>query len=184
MSSNSRNITIGSTAYTASTDDDGWTVMTDLSELILQCGSSITVVPGVGSVKQYKVDSGDFVLYYANAFGGWDSLLVKGNTKKTDNIEHLTYRKKSRDLSDFSKINYQNNITPTWSLNTGITINGKKMYHLLESTKVYLHNLETNDIIPVVITNAQCEYLDYTNNGRKPYYYNITVEESNLKLRK
>lgn len=58
------------------------------------------------------------------------------------------------------------------------------MYHLLESTKVYLHNLETNEIIPVIITNAQCEHLTYTNNGKKPYYYNITVEESNLKLRK
>ena len=184
LSSNSRNITVGSTSYTASADDDGWTVMTDLSGLTLQCGSSLTVTPGVGSARQYKIDSGDFALYYANAFGGWDALLVKGTTKKTDNIEHLNYRRKSGSLSDFSKINYQNNITPTWSLNTGITINGKKMYHLLESTKVYLHNLETNEIIPVIITNAQCEYLTYTNNGKKPYYYNITVEESNLKLRK
>ena len=184
LSSNSRNIRVGSTSYTASASDDGWTVMTDLSGLTLQCGSSLTVTPGVGSARQYKIDSGDFALYYANAFGGWDALLVKGTTKKTDNIEHLNYRRKSSSLSDFSKINYQNNITPTWSLNTGITINGKKMYHLLESTKVYLHNLETNEIIPVVITNAQCEYLTYTNNGKKPYYYNITVEESNLKLRK
>jgi hypothetical protein len=87
-------------------------------------------------------------------------------------------------MSQFSKVNYQNNITPTWSLNTGITIDGSKMYHLLESTMVYLHNLETNEIIPVVITNSQCEYLTYRNNGRRPYYYNITVEESNNKLRK
>ena len=49
---------------------------------------------------------------------------------------------------------------------------------------VYLHNLETDEIIPVVITNSQCEYLTYTNNGKKPYFYNITVEESNQKMRK
>lgn len=184
LSSNSRNITVGSTAYTASASDDGWTVMTNLNNLTLNCGGTFTVTPGIGRPRNYRVDCGDFALYYANAYGGWDALLVKGTTKKTDNIEHLNYRKKSRDLSEFSKVNYQNNITPTWSLNTGITINGQKMYHLLESTMVYLHNLNTNEIIPVVITNAQCEYLDYTNNGKKPYYYNITVEESNLKLRK
>lgn len=184
LSSNSRNIRVGSTSYTASASNDGWTVMTNLNNLTLDCGSAFTVTPGIGQARNYKIDCGDFVLYYANAYGGWDALLVKGTTKKTDNIEHLNYRRKSRDLSDFSKVNYQNNITPTWSLNTGITVNGKKMYHLLESVMVYLHNLETNEIIPVVITNAQCEYLDYTNNGKKPYYYNITVEESNLKLRK
>lgn len=158
--------------------------MTNLNNLTLDCGGTFTVTPGIGQVRNYRIDCGDFVLYYANAYGGWDALLVKGTTKKTDNIEHMNYRRKSRNLSDFSKVNYQNNITPTWSLNTGITVNGKKMYHLLESNMVYLHNLETNEIIPVVITNAQCEYLDYTNNGKKPYYYNITVEESNLKLRK
>lgn len=184
LSSNSRDITVGSTNYRATADDDGWTVMTNLNNLTLSCGGTFTVTPGIGRPRNYRIDCGDFVLYYANAYGGWDALLVKGTTKKTDNIEHMNYRRKSRDLSDFSKVNYQNNITPTWSLNTGITVNGQKMYHLLESVMVYLHNLETNEIIPVVITNAQCEYLDYTNNGKKPYYYNITVEESNLKLRK
>lgn len=44
--------------------------MTDLSGLTLSCGSSLTVTPGVGTARQYKVDSGDFALYYANAYGG------------------------------------------------------------------------------------------------------------------
>lgn len=49
---------------------------------------------------------------------------------------------------------------------------------------VYLHKLDTDEIIPVNITNATCEYLNYTNNRKTPFYYQITVEESNLKLRK
>lgn len=182
LSTNQHLITIGGRVYAALKENDGWTVMTNLKNYTLDCDAGITAV-GTGSIN-YTVSNGDYVLYYSNAYGGWDSLLVTGTTKKTDDIEHLTYKKRSRNMSQFSKVNYQNNITPTWSLNTGITIDGSKMYHLLESTMVYLHNLETNEIIPVVITNSQCEYLTYRNNGRRPYYYNITVEESNNKLRK
>lgn len=184
LSTNFNSIQVGNTAYTAPSSDNGWTVMTNLRSLTLDCGGYFTVTPYTGSQMNFKIDCGDFVLYYANAYGGWDSLLVKGTSKKTDNIEHYNYRKKTKNRSEFSKVNYQNVITPTWSLNTGITVNGQKMYHLLESPTVYLHNLETNEIVPVVITNSTCEYLTYTNNGKKPYFYTITVEESQLKIRK
>lgn len=157
--------------------------MTNLNRFVLNCDTGVIVVGEDGSRNRYTIGSGDYVLYYSNAYGGWDSLLLTGNVKKTDNIEHLTYRRKAK-FSDFSKVNYQNNITPTWSLKTGLTVDGSKMYHLLESTMVYLHNLSTDEIIPVVVTNASCEYLNYANNGKKPYFYNITVEESHQKLRK
>lgn len=176
--------TVGSSSYNNLAYNKGYTIMTDLSGLTIDCNTGINFVGADGTNWNYKIDCGDYVLYYANAYGGWDSLLLKGTAKKTDNIEHLNYRKKSTSSSDFSKVNYQNNITPTWTLNTGYYINGEKMYHLLESTKVYLHNLTTNEIIPVVITNSECQYLTYKNNGKKPYYYQITVEESNTKIRK
>ena len=147
-------------------------------------GSEITVNGADGTIRRFKVTDADYVLYYANAFGGWDSLLCNSSSKKTDNIESLNYRKKSSSMSEFSKIDYQKTITPSWSLNTGIIQNGEKMYHLLESTKVYLHNLNTNEIIPVVITNSTCDYLNYTNNSKQPVKYTITVEESNQKTRK
>lgn len=184
ISTNYDMITVGGRTYAAFKPNDGWTVMTRLNNLVVDCDAGIQAVSEDGSRLTYRFAQGDYVLYYSNAYGGWDSLLCNGTSKKTDNIEHMNYRKKSRNQSDFSKVNYQNNITPTWSLKTGITIDGSKMFHLLESTMVYLHNLETNEIIPVVITNSQCEYLTYTNNGKKPYFYNITVEESNQKLRK
>ena len=184
LSTNYDQITVNGRVYAALKENDGWTVMTRLGKYILDCNAGVSVIGADGNRLNYKIASGDYVLYYSNAYGGWDSLLCNGTSRKTDNIEHLNYRKKSANQSQFSKINYQNNITPTWSLNTGINVNGSKMYHLLESTMVYLHNLETNEIIPVVITNSSCDYLNYTNNGKKPYYYTITVEESNQKLRK
>ena len=158
--------------------------MTNLNNYMLNCNEGFSVVGVNGETIDYKVTSGDYVLYYSNAYGGWDSILLTGKVKKTDEIEHLNYKRRSNSQYKFSKINYQNNITPTWSLNTGISVNGSKMYHLLESTMVYLHNLETNEIIPVVITNSQCEYLTRRNNGKRPFFYTITVEESNTKLRK
>jgi len=183
LSTNYEMITVGGRSYAAFKENDGWTVMTRLRNHILNCNDVIALGED-GTRMNYRFDKGDYVLYYSNAYGGWDSLLCNGTSKKTDNIEHLTYRRKSRNQADFSKINYQNNITPTWSLKTGITVDGQKMYHLLESTMVYLHNLETDEIVPVVITNSNCEYLNYTNNGKRPYFYDITVEESNQKLRK
>lgn len=184
LSTNYDTITVGGRVYAALKENDGWTVMTHLSNFLVDCDSGFQVIGAESDRLTYRVAKGDYVLYYSNAYGGWDSLLCNGTSKKTDNIEHLTYRRKSRNQTDFSKVNYQNNVTPTWSLKTGITVDGQKMYHLLESTMVYLHNLETNEIVPVVITNSNCEYLSYTNNGKKPYFYDITVEESNQKLRK
>ena len=61
---------------------------------------------------------------------------------------------------------------------------GSKMYHLLESTQVYLHNLETDEIIPVVITDTSCVYKTYSNQGNTRFYYTINVEASNYKIRK
>lgn len=57
------------------------------------------------------------------------------------------------------------------------------MHHLLESTNVYLHNLESNTIEPIIITNTNCEYKTYTNNGKKVVYYMIEAKSSKNKCR-
>lgn len=76
-------------------------------------GNDILVYGADGTTRSYKIADGDYVLYYANAFGGWDSLLCNATSKKTDNIESLNYRKKPYSREEFSKIDYQKNITPT-----------------------------------------------------------------------
>lgn len=106
---------------------------------------------------------------------------------KTDNVDHLMYRKKAAAASlSFSKTNYQNNITRQWTLKTPLYFGneGSRMYHLVETTQAYLHILSTNEIVPIVVTTTQCDELNYTNNGKKPYMYEIVVEESHNKIRK
>lgn len=128
----------------------------------------------------------DYCLYYCNAFGGWDSLLIKGNVVKTDKISSHYYKKEYNNKTyQFGKTKYLNVITPTYKLYTDWFNDEEqsKMYHLYESTEVYLHNLVTNKIEPVNITDTECVYKTFTNNGKKKFYNTINVEVAQEKFR-
>lgn len=153
------------------------------------CGSKIEIdTTDHTESLEYTFDSKDYCLYYVNAYGGWDSLLIDGNVKRTDQIvSSEQYIKKAKANSlDFGKTKYLNTIVPNWTLYTGYMSDeeASKMHHLLESTEVYLHNLNDDTITPVLITNTSCEFQTYSNNGKKLPAYTITVEASQEKYRK
>lgn len=129
-----------------------------------------------------------YCLYYANAYGGWDSFLINGNAVKQDKITSSTFVKgaNSAEPWDYQKKKYLNRLTTQYTLYTDYLTDeeASQMHHLLESVNVYLHNLETNEIIAVNITNSTCDYKTFTNNGKKKFYYTINVEESQTKMRK
>lgn len=127
-----------------------------------------------------------YCLYYLNAYGGWDSLLIDGNDKRTDKITSYKYLKSSNNnKNEFGVKKYLNVITPSITLFTSYLNDeeASKMHHLLESTEVYLHNLEEDEITPVNITNSNCEYKTFSNNGKKKFYYQIDVEVSQHRIR-
>lgn len=130
----------------------------------------------------------DYCLYYVNAYGGWDSLLVTGKSMKTDNYTNSEYRQNFDNSlkSNWGKINFKKSIKRTWKLNTGFLLDtqGAKMFHLLGSTKVYLHDLNTGEIYSVVVNNKNCDYKTYINQGHKGYNYSIEVEDSQEKQRR
>lgn len=128
----------------------------------------------------------DYVLYYKNAFGGWDSLLLKANVKQSDELSYETYKKYPKSSTDFSRITYTTTITPTWTLYTGILTDkqAEKMYHLITSNAVYLHNLIKDTITPVNIDNNVFEHKSYKNNGNRMFYYEINCTASQDKYRK
>lgn len=128
----------------------------------------------------------EYCLYYVNAFGGWDSLLIKGNTLKTDNINSNYYIKGYNNTTlEFGKVKYLNEINTTYRLHTDWFTDDEqsRLHHLLESNEVYLHNLATGKIEPVIITNKTVEFKTYTNNGKKKWYNTIDVEVSQVKIR-
>lgn len=129
----------------------------------------------------------EYCLYYINAYGGWDSLLIKGNVKKTDDINSNYYTRIANNTEvEFGKVKYLNEITVSYRLHTDWFDDDEqsRLYHLLESNEVYLHNLVDNKIYPVNITNKQVEYKTFTNNGRKKWYNTIDVEVAQTKLRR
>lgn len=129
----------------------------------------------------------DYCLYYVNAYGGWDSLLIDANVKKVDKIESKYYNRAfNNTTTQFEKKKFTNVITPQYTLHTGWFNDDEqsRLYHLLESTEVYLHNLNTDEIVPVNITNNTCEYKTFTNNGRKKFSNTINVEVAQTRIRK
>lgn len=128
----------------------------------------------------------EYCLYYVNAFGGWDSLLIQGNTLKSDNITSSYYMKNfNNNTIQFEKVKYNNVMTTNYQLYTDWFNDDEqsRLHHLLESTEVYLHNLVTDEILPVVITNNTCDWKTFSNNGKKMWYNTINVEVSQQRIR-
>lgn len=98
----------------------------------------------------YKMSCGDYAIYYLNEYGGWDSLLVKANKSEDKmNYDYLDYDTSKRYLTEY---------TNKYNVVTGYTINKENIHHLLNSTNVYLHNLNTGLIEPVLIDNNNYDF--------------------------
>ena len=142
----------------------------------------------IGDLKYKIIEScNEWCLYYSNAYGGWDSLLVNGNVLKDDKITSHYYKQAFNNTTyQFEKTKYLNVINPTYVLYTDWFNDDEqsRLYHLLESTEVYLHNMVTGEFLPVNITNTDCQYKTFTNNGKKKWYNTINVEVAQERIRK
>lgn len=137
---------------------------------------------------EYKIvdTCSEYVFYYINAHGGWDSFLIEGNNKRVDKLtSYNTIKNFDNTKPDFETKKYITIINPTFELSTHYLTNDEasRMYNLLESNEVYLHNLITGDIVPVNISLNTVEYKTFTNNGRKKFLYKINVELAQTRIR-
>lgn len=129
-----------------------------------------------------------YALYYVNAFGGWDALVMQGTPKRSDDIKRYNVQK-SYDNSESRARglqNYANEITPKWALKTALLTDEQsaRMFHLLGSTMVYLYDIEMAEVLPVVITDNSIEYKTFKNNNRQRAQYTINVQLAAERLRK
>jgi hypothetical protein len=126
-----------------------------------------------------------YVMYYLNPYGGWDWLPIIGRVTKKDKIDQYTYTKNYNNTkADFGKYRYLSEIHTTYTLHTGWLSQAQsdRMWEVLESNCVYLHNLEEDKIMPVVLTHSDIEYKQKTNKSRM-IDYEIIAEESQTKER-
>lgn len=136
----------------------------------------------------WNADCGDFALYYLNSKGGWDSFLIEGNILKKDAItQHAYSRSFDNTTREFESSRYISEIGTTYELHTGWLTDQQAenlAKNLINSNKVYAHDLNTDRIFPVIITDNTADYKTYKNQGKKMVNYTINIKESQSKIRK
>lgn len=129
-----------------------------------------------------------YALYYVNAFGGWDSLLIEGNHSETDSLvrHERVVEYDNRDSANRGRVNFANEIRKGMTLHTSWLLGDEasRMHHLLNATEVYLYDLEKRQMMPVVLTNTTTEYKTFKGNGRQLVNYAIEVAFANDRIRR
>ena len=141
-----------------------------------------------GKTWEVVTDCREWVVYYVNAYGGWDSLLIEGNTIETDTLKRHTREMEydNRSIQNRGTQNYVNEITKSFTLHTSWMSDAEslRMHHLLNSTEVYLFNINTGDMIPVTLNNTTTEYRTYKNNGGRLVNYTIDATLAQERIRR
>lgn len=126
-----------------------------------------------------------YVLYYLNPYGGWDWFPIMGTVKRTDNLTQYSYTRNYNNTTlDFGKTRYLSEINVRYAMNTGWLSQAQsdRMWELMESNSVYMHDLTTDEIRPMVITDTQVEHKQ-KNRSQKIIQYTINIEESQTRER-
>lgn len=135
----------------------------------------------VNGVEYDIVDPCDrYVLYYLNAYGGWDSLLVQGNTRRTDALTRSSFSRSydNNGITSRGKKDYSIGIERGYTFHTHVMTDAQseRMHHLLESPDVYFHDLQEDIIRPLVLTGGDCVFQDYRSNGARMSQYEIAAK--------
>ena len=141
-----------------------------------------------GNTWEVVTDCREWVVYYVNAYGGWDSLLIEGNTIEKDSLKRYTREMEydNRSVQNRGTQNYVNEITKSYTLHTSWMSDAEslRMHHLLNSPEVYLFNINTGDMIPVVLNNTTTEFKTYKNNGGRLVNYTIDATLAQDRIRR
>ena len=139
---------------------------------------------GTPAIGQTQSGCGDYAIYYINRYGGADSFLVENKVVEKDNYTINTYTTFLDEGVEREDNRYMNEITHSYEISTGWLTDEQSdrvAKHLFSSNYVYLHNLKTDTIIPVDITDTSVEYKTFKNE-RKLINYNIKLKDSNKKI--
>ena len=125
-----------------------------------------------------------YVLYYLNAHGGWDSMLIEGAASEEDNLTRHTMQ--ISGVYGRQKSNYLNEIEKKLTLHTSWLSDEQslRMHHLLNSTDVYLHDLDRGVILPVILESQSTPYKTFRGEGGKLVNYTIEVTIAQSRMRR
>lgn len=128
-----------------------------------------------------------YVLYYRNAYGGYDSLLLDG-AKRAENYARATIGRWADNSIPAQRevFDYRNDIEEAWTLrvNALTDAQAERMPQVVGSTDAYLCDLNTNTLVPLNLTDAACEVKTYRNQGGKRIDYQITAKRAQRRERR
>ena len=130
---------------------------------------------------------GQYVLFYRNRFGGYDSFLIESNLiekripNKTSWGDSIPYAYGNEDVLSGNVNSYKERIDSektTYSFNSGYLSDEQsdRFYnHLILTEEAYLYDCVEETYIPVKITNGEVEK-EVFRNGRKLNSYRVDME--------
>lgn len=147
--------------------------------------ASVTIA---GKTFEVVADCNPFALVYVNAFGGWDSLLMEGRSAEMDAYTRNRMKQRYNNSTQSARgtSEYVNEIVKHWTLRTGWLNDAQsaRMHHVLGSVAVYLYDIAGAVLIPVVITDEECEYKTYRGNNGQLVNYTIGVDVATDMIRR
>lgn len=137
----------------------------------------------IGGVTYTMADTcAEWAVYYVNAYGGWDSLILEGNVSEKDTLTRYTREVEydNRDIRNRGRRNFVNEITKTYTCRTGWLSDAAsaRMHHLLNSTDVYLFNIPADEMIPVTLPGTETPYKTHREDGMVRYEFDVQVAQN------
>lgn len=121
-----------------------------------------------------------YILYYVNSLGAIDYIICDKKNTVTYNADchGMTRYATIANRTNFGKINYLNNSTKTWELNTDIMSDqqSSQMYKVFNSQYMWLYDCDKNQINSVVLEDASLKIKKFDTD--KVFNYTIKVSSS------
>lgn len=144
------------TDVTLEGDEDGHAHWLDLSQW-----PTATEVSVAGRTWKVADVCGAVVLYYINAYGYWDAMVLEGRTGRRDALTRYNAKHEYNNGQTYARgeQTYAVEVVPTYTLRTGglTTDQAALMHHLLNSPCVYMQE-DGGDVVPIVLTGTDTEY--------------------------
>lgn len=130
-----------------------------------------------------------FVLYYINAYGGWESILCDGTSTTSESYTRNTYKRVYDNNNALTRgtVNYVNEVAKTYTLRTGLLTEegAANMHHLIGSPMVFLQDFANDGaVMPVTIDDKSVEAKTFNSNGRRPIQYTIKATLARDRVRR
>lgn len=119
-----------------------------------------------------------YCIYYLNSHGGWDSLLCKGATVRTDKYDRNEYSKEydNRKSVNRGTFNYLNDVEASWEFHTGWLHDEQaaRMHNLTGTVSAYLYDLADRVCMPLTIGDSSLQYRTYKGEGNSPVKFDFS----------